>query len=57
MQLHKTWAAPLDDYVIDLAWSPDAALLAAASQAGPLHLFAGAVQHARSRLCAAPLAR
>jgi WD40 repeat protein len=41
MQLNKTWAAPLDDYVIDLAWSPDGALLAAASQAGPLHLFDG----------------
>jgi WD40 repeat protein len=42
MQLTKTWAAALDDYVIDLAWSPDATHLAAASQAGPLHLFAGA---------------
>ncbi len=41
MQLNKTWAAPIDDYVIDLAWSPDGALLAAASQAGPLHLFDG----------------
>jgi WD40 repeat protein len=41
MQLNKTWAASIDDYVIDLAWSPDGALLAAASQAGPLHLFNG----------------
>ena len=41
MQLNKTWAAAIDDYVIDLAWSPDGAHLAAASQAGPLHLFAG----------------
>jgi WD40 repeat protein len=41
MQLTKIWAATLDDYVIDLAWSPDSSRLAAASQAGPLHLFAG----------------
>ncbi len=41
MQLTKTWAAPIDDYVIDLAWSPDGAHLAAASQAGPLHIFDG----------------
>ncbi len=50
MQLHKTWAAPLDDYVIDLAWSPDAALLAAASQAGPLYLFGGATGDNRREL-------
>ena len=50
MQLHKTWAAPLDDYVIDLAWSPDATLLAAASQAGPLYLFAGATGDNRREL-------
>ncbi len=41
MQLNKTWAVQLDDYVIDLSWSPDGGLLAAASQAGPLHVFAG----------------
>ncbi len=48
MQLTKHWAAQLDDYVIDLAWSPDGAQLAAASSAGPLSLFAaadGARQH------------
>ncbi len=54
MNLTKHWAAQLDDYVIDLAWSPAAglgmpsALLAAASAAGPVHLFAaadGAKQH------------
>lgn len=39
MQIHKHWAAVLDDYVIALAWSPDSAQLAAASAAGPLHLF------------------
>ncbi len=42
MQLTKHWAATLDDYVIDLAWSPDGAALAAASAAGPLSLFARA---------------
>jgi WD40 repeat protein len=49
MNLTKHWAAALDDYVIDLAWSPDGALLAAASAAGPVTLFAtgdGAVRHA-----------
>lgn len=49
MNLTKHWAAALDDYVIDLAWSPDGAVLAAASAAGPVTLFAsgdGAVHHA-----------
>ncbi|MSU51304.1 MAG: WD40 repeat domain-containing protein [Opitutus sp.] len=49
MQLTKHWAAILDDYTIDLAWSPDGAQLAAASAAGPVSLFAaadGARQHA-----------
>lgn len=48
MQLTKHWAAMLDDYVIDLAWSPDGATLAAASAAGPVSLFAladGTKQH------------
>lgn len=40
MQLTKHWAAQLDDYAIDLAWSPDGKLLAAASAAGPVSLFA-----------------
>src|SRR5258708_3453347 len=46
MQLTKHWAAQLDDYAIDLAWSPtgsalpDAPLLAAVSAAGPVSLFA-----------------
>ncbi|MDR1281162.1 MAG: WD40 repeat domain-containing protein [Opitutaceae bacterium] len=39
MNLTKHWAAQLDDYVIDLAWSPDGEQLAAASTAGPLALF------------------
>ncbi len=42
MQLTKHWAAQLDDYVIDLAWSSDGATLAAASASGPLTLFAAA---------------
>lgn len=48
MELAKHWAAKLDDYAIDLAWSPDGALLAAASAAGPVSLFAatdGAKRH------------
>lgn len=48
MNLTKHWAAQLDDYVIDLGWSPDDAQLAAASASGPVALFAaadGAKQH------------
>ena len=48
MQLTKHWAAQLDDYVIDLAWSPDGGDLAAASAAGPIRLLAagdGAALH------------
>jgi WD40 repeat protein len=48
MQLTKHWAAALDDYVIDLAWSSYGTRLAAASAAGPVWLFAtadGAKQH------------
>ncbi len=40
MQLTKHWAAQLDDYVIDLGWSADGTMLAAASSSGPLSLFA-----------------
>jgi WD40 repeat protein len=39
MELAKHWAASLEDYVIDLAWSPDSGRLAAASAAGPITLF------------------
>jgi WD40 repeat protein len=42
MQLTKHWAGQLDDYVMDLAWSPDGAALAAASAAGPIALFSAA---------------
>jgi WD40 repeat protein len=42
MQLTKHWAAQLEDYVIDMAWSPDGTLLAAASASGPVALFAAA---------------
>jgi WD40 repeat protein len=48
MQLTKHWAAALDDYVIDLAWSPDGTQLAAASSAGSIALHAtpdGARRH------------
>ncbi len=49
MNFAKHWAATLDDYAIDLAWSPDGSLLAAASAAGGITLHAaadGAVKHA-----------
>jgi len=42
LNLVKHWAAQLDDYAIDLAWSPDGATLAAASSAGPISLFSAA---------------
>jgi len=48
VNLSKHWAAQLDDYVIDLAWAPGGAQLAAASAAGPVSLLAaadGAAQH------------
>ena len=47
MNLTKHWAALLDDYVIDLAWSPDGSRLAAASAAGAISIFdlAGAKLH------------
>jgi WD40 repeat protein len=48
MQLTKHWAGQLDDYAIDLAWSPDGTQLAAASSAGLISIFAatdGAKQH------------
>lgn len=55
MNFTKHWAATLDDYAIDLAWSPapagkpDGALLAVASAAGGITLHdaaTGAVKHA-----------
>ncbi|HEY1848891.1 MAG TPA: WD40 repeat domain-containing protein [Opitutaceae bacterium] len=42
MQLTKHWAGQLEDYVIDLGWSPDGTLLAAASGSGPVSLLAAA---------------
>ncbi|MBI5426338.1 MAG: WD40 repeat domain-containing protein [Opitutae bacterium] len=48
MNFAKHWAATLDDYAIDLAWSPDGSLLAAASAAGGISLYdaaTGAVKH------------
>jgi WD40 repeat protein len=41
MNVTKAWAAQLDDYVIDLSWSPDGRLLASASAAGPITVFDG----------------
>jgi WD40 repeat protein len=48
MNLTKHWADALNDYVIDLAWSPDGTVLAAASAAGPVTVFGaadGTVRH------------
>ncbi|MDI1248379.1 MAG: WD40 repeat domain-containing protein [Lacunisphaera sp.] len=48
MNFAKHWAATLDDYVIDLAWSPDGTVLAVASAAGGITLYdaaTGAVKH------------
>ncbi len=48
MNFAKHWAATLDDYAIDLAWSPDGSLLAVASAAGGVTLYeatTGAVKH------------
>lgn len=42
MQLTKHWAGQLDDYAMDLAWSPDGGQIAAASAAGPISLFSSA---------------
>ncbi|HEU5078141.1 MAG TPA: WD40 repeat domain-containing protein [Opitutaceae bacterium] len=39
MQLTKHWAAALDDYAIDLAFSPDGTKIAAASAAGNVTIF------------------
>ena len=44
----KHWAATLEDYVIDLAWSPDGQSLAAVAQSGAVTLHdaaTGAVRH------------
>ena len=51
MNCTRHWAAALDDYCIDVAWSPDGHLLAAASAAGSITLFdsaSGAVRHVLS---------
>jgi WD40 repeat protein len=39
MNLTKNWAAVLDDYVIDLAWSPDDTRLAAMPASGAIGIF------------------
>ena len=51
MSLSKHWSALLDDYVIDLAWSPGGSLFAAASQSGGVTIYdskTGEVKHALS---------
>ena len=48
MNFSKHWTATLDDYVIDLAWSPDGAVLGVVSAAGSITLYdavTGAVLH------------
>src|SRR5690606_9252771 len=50
MQLTKHWAATLDDYAIALGWSADGTMLAAASAAGPVTVFAAADGAARHEL-------
>jgi len=50
MNFSKHWAATLDDYAIDLAWSPDGTLLAAASAAGGVMLCDAATGTIRHQL-------
>lgn len=50
MNFAKHWAATLDDYVIDLAWSPDGTVLAAASASGGIRLFDAATGRVRESL-------
>jgi WD40 repeat protein len=48
MKFAKHWAGQIEDYAIDLAWSPDGALLAVAAQSGAVTLLdagTGAVKH------------
>jgi WD40 repeat protein len=44
------WHAKLDDFVTQVAWSPDGAFLAVASVSGQVHVFESATGHARHRL-------
>ncbi len=54
MNFSKHWAANLDDYVIDLAWSPDGSLLAAASAAGGVTLYDAATGTLKHQLAGHP---
>ncbi len=38
-KLSQIWSQPIGDYVIDLSWSPDGSLLAAAETSGPITIF------------------
>jgi len=57
MNVTKVWAAQLDDYAIDLAWSPEGRVLAVASAAGPVTLFDRANGRKRHELPAMPMER
>jgi len=48
--LKMLWRANIDDHAIQLAWSPDGAILAAAGVSGPITLFNGADGAVRHRL-------
>lgn len=50
MNFAKHWAATLEDYAIDLAWSPDGTLLAACAQSGAITLFDAATGTVRHKL-------
>lgn len=50
MNFAKHWAATLEDYAIDLAWSPDGNLLAAAAQSGPVTILDAATGTVRHKL-------
>ena len=38
-KLSSTWSQSIGDYVIDLSWSPEGSLLAAAETSGPITVF------------------
>lgn len=54
MNFAKHWATVLEDYVIDLAWSPDGTQLAAAAQSGAITLHDAATGTLRHTLAGHP---